>query len=80
MKILKFSLPNCVPCKVLSKQMEDLDLSNFEVQEVNLFNDTVLGFEYKIKNVPTLVILDGEKEVERVKNITQLKEFLNYNK
>ena len=80
MKLLKFSLPTCKPCIVLSKQMEDLDLSNYEVQEINLHeNDETkaLGEKYGIKSVPTIVAVDEEgNEIKRIRNIVQLKDFL----
>ena len=80
MKLIKFSLPTCKPCIVLSKQMEDLDLSNYEVQEINLHeNDETkaLGEKYGIKSVPTIVAVDEEgNEIKRIRNIVQLKDFL----
>ena len=80
MKLLKFSLPTCRPCIALSKQMEDYDLSNYEVQEINLHeNDETraLGDKYGIKSVPTIVVADDEgNEIKRIRNIVQLKDFL----
>ena len=80
MKLLKFSLPTCRPCIALSKQMEDYDLSNYEVQEINLHeNDETraLGDKYGIKSVPTIVVADVERnEIKRIRNIVQLKDFL----
>ena len=80
MKLLKFSLPTCRPCIALSKQMEDYDLSNYEVQEINLHeNDETraLGDKYGIKSVPSIVVADDERnEIKRIRNIVQLKDFL----
>ena len=80
MKILKFSLPTCKPCVTLSEQMKELDLSNFEIQEVSLRADKEskeLGDKYNIRSVPTLIVLDEQgNEVERIRNIIQLKTFL----
>jgi thioredoxin-like negative regulator of GroEL len=77
MKLLKFSLPNCVPCKTLSKQMEELDLSSFEVEELNLFDNIEMGAQYGIRNVPMVVVLNNEGfEIGRIKNIEQVKELL----
>ena len=80
MKLIKFSLPTCKPCIVLSKQMEDLDLSSYKVQEINLHeNDETraLGDKYGIKSVPTIVVADDEgNEIKRIRNIVQLKDFL----
>ena len=81
MKILKFSLPTCRPCIVLSEQMKSLDLANYEVVDINLkenLETIALGEKYSIKSVPTLVLIDEEgNELKRVRNIIQLKELLN---
>ena len=78
MKLIKFSLPNCQPCKVLAEQMKK---EGIESTEINLLEDTEeLGFKYSIRNVPTVVVLDEKngviQEVGRARNIEQLKEFL----
>jgi len=80
MKLIKFSIPTCEPCKVLAEQMkkEGITSGGYSVQEVNLFEDEEqLGMKYGIRNVPVIVILEGEKEIGRVRNIEQLKEFFN---
>ncbi len=75
MKLIKFSLPNCQPCKVLAEQMEK---EGIESTEISLFEDTEeLGMKFGIRNVPTVVILDEQGvEVGRARNIEQLKEIL----
>lgn len=80
MKILKFGLPTCRPCTVLTEQMKTIDLASFEVEEVKLRENKAskeLGDKYNIKSVPTLVILnDMGDEIERVRNSAQLELFL----
>ena len=75
MQLIKFSLPNCQPCKVLAEQMKT---EGIESTEINILEDTEeLGFKYNIRNVPTVIVL-GEQGVEvgRARNIEQLKEIL----
>lgn len=80
MKLIKFSLPTCRPCVTLSEQMKELDLSNFEVQEVSLHSgkeSLELGRKYGIKSVPTIVVVDdGGEEIKRIRNIVELKHFI----
>ena len=75
MKLIKFSLPHCQPCKVLAEQMKKEEI---ESTEINLFEDTEeLGMKFGIRNVPTVVVLDEkEQEIGRARNIEQLKEIL----
>ena len=73
MKLIKFSLPNCQPCKVLAEQMKK---EGIESTEINLLEDTEeLGFKYSIRNVPVVVILDDEnQEIGRTRKKRQEKE------
>ena len=78
MKLIKFSLPNCQPCKVLAEQMEKEGIKS---TDISLFEDTEeLGMKFGIRNVPTVVVLDEQdgimQEVGRARNIEQLKEIL----
>ena len=80
MKLLKFSLPECKPCTILSKQMEDLDLSSYEVKEVDMHeNDETKALleKYGIRSVPTIIVADEDgNEIKRIRDIIQLKQFL----
>ena len=78
MKLIKFSLPNCQPCKVLAEQMKT---EGIESTEINILEDTEeLGFKYSIRNVPVVLVLDEkEQEIGRARNIEQLKEILKLN-
>ena len=78
MKLIKFSLPNCQPCKVLAEQMKK---EGIESTEISLFEDTEeLGMKFGIRNVPTVIVLDDEnQEIGRARNIEQLKEILKLN-
>ena len=75
MQLIKFSLPNCQPCKVLAEQMKK---EGIESTEISLFEDTEeLGMKFGIRNVPTVIVLDEQGvEVGRARNIEQLKEIL----
>lgn len=62
-KIIKFSKPGCQPCELASNLMQDLGLS---YEEINPFDQPDLAVKYQIRSVPTVLILDGEKELERI--------------
>jgi len=80
MRIFKFSTPSCGQCAALEKRLktegiehENIDCTSNEGSE--------LADKFGINHVPTLVVLDGDKEVHRmnfgeaVSNIAALKVF-----
>lgn len=77
-KILKFSATWCQPCKALSKTMEALDLG-VRVEEIDIDQNDQLAAEFKIRGVPTLILVRDGKEVARTsgtKTAEQLKQFV----
>lgn len=57
MEILKFSGQYCTPCKMLAKEFEKYNLS-INVKEVDVEEDFELVEKYKIKSVPTTILID----------------------
>lgn len=62
MKLLKFSAAWCQPCKVLSKTLETVDIHGCELREIDISEDSDLAAKYRIRNVPTLVLVDDNDE------------------
>lgn len=62
-KILRFSAEWCQPCKMLAKNIETANL-DMEVQYIDVDVDTDLAAQYKIRGVPTLVMIDTETDTE----------------
>jgi len=78
-KVLKFSASWCQPCKMLSKTIEGMTIET-PIEEVDIDDNQELAVEYKVRGVPTLVMLDDDKEVKRITGAlssTQLEEWLN---
>jgi thioredoxin 1 len=80
MKVLKFEAAWCGPCKMLSKVLEGAEgkyTTEIEVVDIDVNPD--LAKQYGVRGVPTMVKIDGDKEVDRkvgMMNETQLLEFL----
>lgn len=81
MKVLKFEASWCGPCKMLSKVLEGAQGKyTTEIEVVDIDANPDLAKQYGIRGVPTMVKLDGEKEVGRkvgMMNESQLLEFLS---
>ena len=79
-KIIYFSAPWCGPCKVLGPTMERL-ASELPITKVNVDEDNTTSAKYGIRNIPTLILIDGAgKEINRlVGNVSeqQIKQFYN---
>lgn len=63
MKILKFYTDTCMPCKMVGKILESMDLA---VDSINALQSVDLVDEYNVCTTPTLVFLgDDNKEFAR---------------
>ena len=70
MKILKFYTPTCMPCKVLGKVLEKVDVP---VEEINAMENLVEVDKYNVCTTPTLIFLDENgEEVERTTGMVSL--------
>jgi len=81
MKLLKFYAEWCAPCKMLSNVIKNAgDKITVPVVDVDIDNNIAMSVDYKVRSVPTCVLLDDEgKEVKRkvgAMNEAQLLQFL----
>lgn len=81
MKILKFSASWCGPCKMLSMTIKGIeDQIPYPVEEIDIDVNTEMAQKYSIRGVPTMVLVDGDKEVKRkvgAMTTPELKQFLS---
>jgi thioredoxin 1 len=81
MKLLKFYAEWCGPCKGLTKIIDGAkDKIDIPVEEYDIDNEMMMVQEYKIRSVPTMVLVDATgKEIRRqigMVNEEKLLEFL----
>lgn len=63
-KVLKFTTKNCGACVMLSSvisQVEDLP----EIVEIDCEDSPEIAGEYEVYQVPTLVLMENDKEIKR---------------
>lgn len=68
MKTLLFTSPTCAPCKALKKDLEDLGVLD-KIHQVDVSYETSVPMMtmYGVRSVPTLVILDDDEEIIKVR-------------
>lgn len=81
MKVLKFYADWCGPCKGLTQIINDAgNKITLEIENVNIDENIFMAQDYKIRSVPTLVVIDDNgNEIRRNVgsiNEEQLLEFL----
>lgn len=76
-QILYFTASWCGPCRTLSPTMESLKGQiNYSKLDVDVEQD--LAVKYKIRGVPTLVLLENGVEKNRLNGVKQASEILKF--
>ena len=71
-RAVKFSATWCGPCKVVSKQLEGLDIEQIDIDE----DIDGLAKKANVRAVPTIVFYKDDKEVARHAGLITRKEYL----
>ena len=61
-KLIKFEKEDCNPCAMVS---DLLGKSGVEYEKVNPFNNPELAMKYKVRTVPTTILVESDQEVKR---------------
>lgn len=62
-RIIKFEKDDCSPCNMVS---EYLDRKGIVYETINPFNEPELAMQFRVRSVPTVILLEKEQEVSRV--------------
>lgn len=78
MKLLKFYGTYCSPCKALTKTINETKFNeDFSIESYNVEEEFELTEQYRVKSVPTCVLLDNDnKEIKRWVGTFNVKEEL----
>lgn len=63
MKLLKFFSPTCGPCKIMATRLKDLKNCTIEEHDISTDNGSDVAEKYKVRSIPTLVLLNNNDEV-----------------
>jgi glutaredoxin len=62
-RILKFEKSDCAPCTQVS---EFLDSKGITYETVNPFDKPELAIQFKVRTVPTVIVLEENLETKRI--------------
>lgn len=68
--ILEFTADWCLPCKEMLPALGKLSEEGWDVRQVNIDRYPDLVRRFQVTNLPTLVILDGDQEADRIVGVT----------
>lgn len=65
LKLLKFGAAYCAPCRAMAPILEELK-SKIDIQDIDVDEaDPIVLTNYKIRNIPVLVLVQDNKELWR---------------
>jgi thioredoxin 1 len=76
MKYLYFSAQWCQPCSTLSPIMAQVGQS-VSVQKIDVDSQSALASQYNVRNVPTVILVNGSTEVKRFVGIQSKETYIN---
>jgi len=62
-RIIKFEKNDCAPCAQVSAYLDNKGIS---YETVNPFDEPELAVKYKVRTVPTLIVLENDEVKHRV--------------
>lgn len=76
-KVLKFHAAWCGPCKTLSKILDGIE-TDVVIEGVDVDERRDLVAQYKIRGVPTLVMVEDDAEIKRKVGVVDAEEIKNW--
>ena len=76
-KILYFSAPWCGPCKTLGPIIDALS-STINVEKINVDNYQSQSAKYRVRNIPTLILVENGVEKDRIIGLKSQEDILNF--
>ena len=76
MKYLYFSAAWCGPCKTLSPIMNKVS-TQISVEKIDVDLDYETAQKYGVRNIPTVVLVDGVTEVKRFLGVQPEQNYIN---
>lgn len=77
LQILNFTMDRCEPCRAMQPVLAKLIIEGWQIRQVDVAKEPQLAAQFKLQSAPTLVILSGGREVDRVVGAIAYNKLLN---
>lgn len=67
MRVLKFYADWCGPCKMLDNVIQEAKI-DIPIEKINVDKEPEMAMKYRVRGIPTMVILNDENEVIRTRS------------
>jgi thioredoxin-like negative regulator of GroEL len=81
--VFYFTAEWCNPCKKTKPVVEDMKREGFQFQMIDVDYEQLLAKQFQVKSVPTFILLEDGKELNRITGTqtrAELENFINYEK
>jgi thioredoxin-like negative regulator of GroEL len=81
--VFYFTADWCSPCKKTRPVVEELKKEGFQFQMIDVDYEQLLAKQFQVKSIPTFILLEDGKELDRVTGAqtrSELENFINYEK
>jgi thioredoxin-like negative regulator of GroEL len=81
--VFYFTADWCNPCKKTRPVVEELKKEGFQFQIIDVDYEQLLAKQFQVKSIPTFILLEDGKELDRVTGAQtreELENFINYEK
>lgn len=76
--VLDFNANWCGPCKMLKPVLEEIEkTNNIKIVSINVDENNELAEEFNITSIPCLVVMENNKEVNRIIGLRSKTDILN---
>jgi len=76
MKYLYFTAAWCAPCQTLAPIMNEVSDSVY-VQKIDIDMSKDMAQQYNVRNVPTVILMNGSTEVKRFVGVQSAATYIN---
>lgn len=68
--VIKMSAPWCIPCKQLKPIFDDVvgSLTDIKVVDIDIEEHPEIASNYKVKSIPTIIIVDEDETIISMKS------------